>query len=177
MTPPARQAPSLIPPPCKARRLLPFPFPLPFLPLLASIRICSFLSSPKKGLDPRLRMLGMTEKKIPAPAGVAAPRSRNFYMGARTVLSVAERSRRKRSEFHSPSNRDWGKGTPLGPRPGANGFGSFCRNKRACPELVEGTSSCGDETPHKKTKTLDSRSEPVLDVCNRGSGMTAGEGS
>ena len=48
---------------------------------------------------------------------------------------------------------------PEGPRPGANGFGSFCRNKR--------TSSCGDETPrpfprrvgtkpHKeKIKTLD----------------------
>ena len=45
----------------------------------------------------------------------------------------------ERSEFRSPSNRDWGKGTPLGPRPGTNGFGSFCRNKR--------TSSCGGETP------------------------------
>ena len=31
---------------------------------------------------------------------------------------------------------------PGGPRPGADGFGSFCRNKR--------TSSCGGETPHEK---------------------------
>ncbi len=31
-------------------------------------------------------------------------------------------------------------GFSWGPRPGANGFGSFCRNKR--------TSSCGAETPH-----------------------------
>ena len=31
---------------------------------------------------------------------------------------------------------------PEGPRPGANGFGSFCRNKR--------TSTCGDETPQKQ---------------------------
>ena len=30
---------------------------------------------------------------------------------ARTVLSVAERSRRKRSEFRSPKKRDWGTGT------------------------------------------------------------------
>ena len=35
--------------------------------------------------------------------------------------------------------RDRGKGTPLGPRPGAHGFGSFCRNKRI--------SACGAETP------------------------------
>ena len=47
----------------------------------------------------------------------------------------------ERSEFRSPSTRDWGKGTPWGPRPGANGFGSFCRNKR--------TSSCGGETPRE----------------------------
>ena len=32
---------------------------------------------------------------------------------------------------------------PGGPRPGANGFGSFCRNKR--------TSSCGGETPHPRS--------------------------
>ncbi len=47
----------------------------------------------------------------------------------------------ERSEFRSPSNRDRGTGTPSwGPRPGATGFGFFCRNKR--------TSSCGGETPH-----------------------------
>ena len=34
---------------------------------------------------------------------------------------------------------------PGGPRPGANGFGSFCRNKR--------TSSCGGETPHERKDT------------------------
>ena len=32
---------------------------------------------------------------------------------------------------------------PEGPRPGANGFGSFCRNKR--------TSARGDETPHSES--------------------------
>ena len=49
------------------------------------------------------------------------------------VLSV----RRNAPEVEgSPRNRDWGKGTPAGPRPGANGFGSFCRNKRACPEFI-----------------------------------------
>ena len=36
----------------------------------------------------------------------------------------------ERSEFRSPNLRDRGKGAPLGPRPGAHGFGSFCRNKR-----------------------------------------------
>ena len=44
--------------------------------------------------------------------------------------SVRGRGLSERSEFRSPNLRDWGKGTPLGPRPGANGFGSFCRNKR-----------------------------------------------
>ena len=37
----------------------------------------------------------------------------------------------------------------LGPRPGANGFGSFCRNKR--------TSSCGDETPQEPLPFCHSR--------------------
>ena len=37
---------------------------------------------------------------------------------------------------------------PKGPRPGAHGFGSFCRNKR--------TSSCGAETPHDPLSTLPS---------------------
>ena len=54
----------------------------------------------------------------------------------------------ERSEFRSPKLREWGKGTPLGPRPGANGLGSFCRNKR--------TSSRGAETPRAPlcTRTL-----------------------
>ena len=51
---------------------------------------------------------------------------------------------------------------PEGPRPGATGFGSFCRNKR--------TSSCGGETPHEKEKDTgcpigvghDSRGHPCL---------------
>ena len=50
----------------------------------------------------------------------------------------------ERSEFRSPNKRDRGKGTPLGPRPGAHGFGSFCRNKR--------TSPCGGETPHSSPR-------------------------
>ena len=47
----------------------------------------------------------------------------------------------ERSEFRSPNLRDRGKGTLLGPRPGAHGFGSFCRNKR--------TSACGAEPPQE----------------------------
>ena len=60
--------------------------------------------------------------------------------------SIWGRGLSERSEFRSPNNRDRGKGTRR-PRPGAHGFGSFCRNKRACPEQSEGTSSCGAETP------------------------------
>ena len=70
--------------------------------------------------------------------------------------SRRKRSRRKRSEgtlnqrptaykkqiLHCVQNDNiwffWG------PRPGANGFGFFCRNKR--------TSSCGGETPQDKSK-------------------------
>ena len=44
----------------------------------------------------------------------------------------------ERSEFRSPTFGTGAK-APEGPRPGANGFGSFCRNKR--------TSACGAETP------------------------------
>ena len=64
-----------------------------------------------------------------APAGAAAPRSRIQYRGedclseassaAQTIGTVAK--------------------APEGPRPGAPGFGSFCRNKR--------TASCGAATP------------------------------
>ncbi len=66
----------------------------------------------------------------------------------------------ERSEFRSPHHRDRGTGTPSwGPRPGANGFGFFCRNKRLVLSGAEGnevngpregTSSCGGETPQKK---------------------------
>ena len=64
-----------------------------------------------------------------APAGVAAPRSRNPIWG---------RGLSERSEFRSPNIRDRGKGTRRA-TPGRPGFGSFCRNKR--------TSACGAEPP------------------------------
>ena len=79
---------------------------------------------------------GMTERKLPAPAGVAAPRSRILF-GGEDCLSEAS------SAAHTTGT---GAKAPAGPRPGANGFGFFCRNKRA--------SACGDETPHEKTKTI-----------------------
>lgn len=42
-----------------------------------------------------------------------------------------------------PSHMIWhgGEVSPYGTRTDGNGFWSFCRNKRACPESVEGTSS------------------------------------
>ena len=68
-------------------------------------------------------------RHLPAPAGVAAPRSRN-PVGGEDCLSEA-----------SSAALTFGTGAkaPEGSRPGANGFGSFCRNKR--------TSACGAETP------------------------------
>ncbi len=73
-----------------------------------------------------------------------------------------------------------------GPRPGATGFGSFCRNKMACPELAlnevngpcEGTSSCGAETPQSSSPrragaTPRKTKAKILDPRSR-SGMTEG---
>ena len=56
-----------------------------------------------------------------------------FLYGGEDCLSAAS------SAAHATGT---GAKAPGGPRPGANGFGSFCRNKRA--------SSCGGDTPHKK---------------------------
>ena len=71
-------------------------------------------------------------------AGVAAPRSRILF-GGEDCLSEA-----------SSAALTFGTGAkaPGGPRPGAHGFGSFCRNKR--------TSSCGDETPQALLALLSS---------------------
>ena len=68
-------------------------------------------------------------RHLMAPAGGAAPRSRNL-VGGEDCLSEA-----------SSAALTFGTGAkaPEGPRPGANGFGSFCRNKR--------TSACGADTP------------------------------
>ena len=66
-----------------------------------------------------------------APAGGAAPRSRPFHLGGEDCLSVAS------SAAHTTGTG--AQEPPWGPRPGATGFGAFCRNKR--------TSSCGGETP------------------------------
>jgi len=77
---------------------------------------------------------GISCHQVPAPSGVAVPLSRNLF-GGEDCLSEA-----------SSAAQAIGTGAkaPLGPRPGANGFGSFCRNKR--------TSSCGGDTPHEKNK-------------------------
>ena len=74
-----------------------------------------------------------------APAGEAAPQSRDLF-GGEDCLSEA-----------SSAALTFGTGAkaPEGPRPGANGFGSFCRNKR--------TSSCGDETPQEPLPFCHSR--------------------
>ena len=74
----------------------------------------------------------------------------------------------ERSEFRSPRNRDWGKGTPLGPRPGAHGFGSFCRNKR--------TSACGAETPQKPPLGVRGRN-PAVPPCPSRTWLAGSNGS
>ena len=56
----------------------------------------------------------------------------------------------------------------LGPRPGAHGFGSFCRNKR--------TSARGAETPQEPLSFCHSR-KLVPDVSNRGSSVLMNPGS
>ena len=76
-------------------------------------------------------------RHLKAPAGVAAPRSRN-QLGGEDCLSEAS---------SAALNFGTGAKAPGGPRPGANGFGSFCRNKR--------TASCGAAAPQiKPRKTL-----------------------
>ena len=65
----------------------------------------------------------------PAPPGEAAPRSRIQY-GGEDCLSAASSAAQANGT---------GAKAPKGPRPGAHGFGSFCRNKR--------TASCGAATP------------------------------
>ena len=67
-----------------------------------------------------------------APAGVAAPQSRNPVEGEDCLSEASS----------AALTIGTGVKAPGGPRPGANGFGSFCRNKR--------TSACGDETPHSE---------------------------
>ena len=68
-------------------------------------------------------------RHLPAPAGVAAPQSRN-PVGGEDCLSEAS---------SAALTVGTGAKAPEGPRLGANGFGFFCRNKR--------TSACGAETP------------------------------
>ena len=93
-----------------------------------------------------------------APAGAAAPQSRNL-VGGEDCLSEAS---------SAAQTVGTGAKAPGGPRPGAHGFGSFCRNKR--------TSACGAETPQnppprragpKPRKHLSL--SVILDISNRGS--------
>ena len=78
-------------------------------------------------------------RHLRAPAGEAAPQSR-ILVGGEDCLSAASSAA---LTFGTEAK------APEGPRPGAHGFGSFCRNKRACPEQSEGTSACGAETPQE----------------------------
>ena len=90
---------------------------------------------------PPLQRMGPRGRGKNAPASgatsgrlrvVAAPRSRSL-VGGEDCLSEA-----------SSAAQTFGTGAkaPEGPRPGAHGFGSFCRNKRISPS--------GDETPQGK---------------------------
>ena len=87
----------------------------------------------------------------PAPSGVAAPQSRNLF-GGEDCLSEAS---------SAAQTTGTGAKAPGGPRPGANGFESFCRNKRtsSCGGEPPASffSSCGGETPREKEKPLDPR--------------------
>ena len=61
-------------------------------------------------------------------------------LGPGPVHFIWGRGLSERSEFRSPHHRDRGTGTPSwGPRPGANGFGFFCRNKRLVLSGAEGS--------------------------------------
>ena len=82
-------------------------------------------------------MFGSDTRAIPwrhlrAPAGVAAPRSRIRCEGEDCLSEASSAALTVGTEAKAPE----------GPRPGAHGFGSFCRNKR--------TSACGGE-PRKIT--------------------------
>ena len=87
---------------------------------------------------------------VPAPAGVAAPQSRRLF-GGEDCLSEAS---------SAALTVGTGAKAPQGPRPGAHGFGSFCRNKRI--------SSCGAETPQAPLfpsfakRSIDAAPQPVL---------------
>ena len=85
--------------------------------LLFSSPFFPFLPAPSHGAISR------------APAGVAAPQSRNLVGGEDCLSEASSAALTFGTEAKAPE----------GPRPGANGFGSFCRNKR--------TSACGAETP------------------------------
>ena len=69
-------------------------------------------------------------RHLMAPAGVAAPQSRNLVGGEDCLSEASSAALTFGTEAKAPG----------GPRPGAHGFGSFCRNKR--------TSARGAETPH-----------------------------
>ncbi len=86
----------------------------------------------------------MTKQQV--PPGVAATQACNLF-GGEDCLSEA-----------SSAAQAIGTGAkaPLGPRPGANGFGSFCRNKR--------TSSCGGETLRSQCASLHERPWPTSTV-------------
>ena len=58
---------------------------------------------------------------------------------------------------------------PGGPRPGANGFGSFCRNKRARPERSEAKSKGPRRAGAKPRENLSPSVIP--DILNRGSSV------
>ncbi len=129
-------------------------------------RPCVFLCHPCACEDPA----SLSFAVVLAPPGGAVPRSRPFHFRGEDclsaalvllvllVLSVAEGSVAEGSVAKELSisdrlptkNRFFTAfrmttfGFSGGPRPGATGFGSFCRNKRV--------SSCGADTPQEKRK-------------------------
>ena len=121
---------------------------------------------------PSPRGRGTKECAIPwrhlkAPAGAAAPQSRTL-LGGEDCLSEA-----------SSAAQPFGTGAkaPEGPRPGAHGFGSFCRNKRTSARGAETPqnpppSARGAETPQNPPLSARGAETPsrslsvILDNCN-----------
>ncbi len=89
-------------------------------------------------------------RHLMAPAGVAAPQSRKLF-GGEDCLSEAS---------SAALNFGTGAKEPGGPRTGANGFGSFCRNKR--------TSARGDETPQSSPRRAGAKPRKTLPLAVRG---------
>ncbi len=88
---------------------------------------------------------GMT-RMPPGACGRGCAPVPSIPYGGEDCLSAAS------SAAHTPGTG--AQAPPWGPRPGATGFGSFCRNKR--------TSSCGGETPQYSPLVMWGRNPTIL---------------